>query len=183
MVGKSHLTDMSNDDRLLLYGLPYRVGIWMSHSDDEGGEDDDIQESKALEKAIGNLSKAETVTPFIREVFHETLNHKGYWEEWAAKSFDVLGDCERAVSVLEKHVSKEDRYLYKRALVNIASKVAGAHGEFGEGFTEEGFMDRLWNKLVKKLNHNKSADFMNISAAEDAALIRLATALHLEDKG
>ena len=182
MVGKSHLSDMSNDDRLLLYGLPYRVGIWMSHSDDEGGEDDDVQEAKALEKAIGDLAKAERVTPFVREVFLETLNHKGYWEEWTARSFDVLGDCERAVAVLEKHVSQEDRYLYKKALVNIASKVAGAHGEFGEGFTGEGLFDQIWNKLKSKLSGDKPADFMNTSAAEEASLHRLVTALHLKDK-
>lgn len=179
MTGKSHLSDLGNEERMLLCNLPYRVGIWMSHSDDESGEEDDVREMRALEKTLTALAKADNTPPFVQEILNETLSHRAHWQEWADLSFDILADCEKAVVCLEKNVSKEDRRAYKKTLIKIASQVGGAYGEFGESFQEESF----FNRLLKKVKGESNADFMNISAAEEAALQRMVAALHLKDDG
>lgn len=177
MTGKSHLSDMSHEERELVIGLPCRVGVWMAHAEDEGGEKDDARETAALEKNIGGLAKSEKVPAFVRELLKETLARRGQWAEDAG---DVLSDCARAVKILDEKCGKADRNNFKRALKKIAYQVAGAHGEFGDFDADEG--KGVFGRLLGKIGGGaKADDFMNISPGEEEALRALAAALHTDD--
>ena len=172
----STLSDMEPEDRGLIIGLLYRAGVWMSHAEDEGGDEDDSRESKALEKIISGLATNKNAPPFVREIARETLNHKKHWPVWEEHSFDILADCEKAVAVLKRTVSKSDAKGYVIAVRKVAKAVAGAHGEFGEGLPQDSVMDKIKGFLG---GQHKVEDFMNVSPAEEEALQRLAVALRL----
>ena len=179
----SQLSELQPEERGLLIGLPYRVGVWMSHSDDESGEADDIKEMKALEHIIKSIAKVHEQSAFVQEVAQETVSRKEKWETWAAHSFDILGDCEKAMAVLKRAVPANDLKDYRNTLINIAETVAAAYGEFGMGAEEdETSFGSFLNKVVGKFKGEaQEADFMNISPAEDDALTRLKMALRLEE--
>jgi len=181
MTGKTHLSDLSNEERTLIVGLPYRVGMWVSQSEDDGGESDDEREAAALEKTLHGLAKAEKVPVFVREVLGETLAHQNLWPEWAEDTFRILPDCERAVKILDEKCSKSDRNNFKKALKRIAVSVAGAYGEYGDfdGDSDKGMIGRFISKI--KGSQGKAEDFMNISPGEEDALRNLSAALRTDD--
>ena len=176
---KSHLQDLSQKEQQLIYGLPYRVGIWMSHADDEAGQEDDTKEMEALHQALSHYANDDSVPSFINEVAKETMGHKDHWDVWENNAFDVLGDCETAITILREKTSEAARNNYKKLLVGIARKVAGAYGEFGGDFEDQGsFLERMAEKIASKIKgEDEDQAFANISAAEDAALRRLVVAL------
>lgn len=177
MSGKSHLSDMTNEERDLIVGLPYRVGVWMACAEDDSGEGDDAEEMKALEKNLHALAKAEKVPVFVRELLNETLSRRDRWGQWAEDTADILPDCRKAVAVLHAQAGKSDRENFKKALKKIAYQVAGAHGEFGD-FDEparKGLMARIAGLF--SCGGCKADDFMNITPGEEEALRSLAEAL------
>ncbi len=179
----SALRSMQPEDIGLLIGLPYRVGVWMSHSDDEDGEGDDIREMKALEHIIKSIARVHEQSEFVQEVARLTLSKKDRWPVWADHSFDILSDCEKAVSVLKSNVNDNDLKDYRKTLISIAETVAAAYGEFGMGAGDDenilkGFLGKVTSKLKGEA---QAADFMNISPAEGEALERLKAALHFDD--
>ena len=180
MTGKSHLSDLTNEERDLIIGLPYRVGVWMGNAEDEGGDEDDAREMAALEKILADLAKVEKVPAFVRELLNETLSCRDRWPDWADDTFDILPDCKKAVGVLEAKVAKADRNNFKKALKKIAFQVAGAYGEFGDFDKDEGkgFVGRLIGKIK---GPDKAEDFMNISPGEEEALRSLAEVLGAGD--
>ena len=52
----SALSNFSEDEIELLASVPYKAGAWISHADDEEGEDDDERELKALESIIKEIA-------------------------------------------------------------------------------------------------------------------------------
>lgn len=179
MSGKSHLSDISREDRDLIVSLPYRVGVWMSHAEDEGGEVDDRREMKTLERILTDIAKAEKVPVFVRELLDETISRRDRWPGWKESSFDVLPDCVRAVKILTANAGKADGNNFRRALKKIAASVAGAHGEFGFEEPRASLLRRLCGGLCSR--KERAADFMNISAAEQDAMRRLVAALGRDD--
>jgi hypothetical protein len=169
------LNKMEKDERDLIVGLPYRVGIWISHADDEEGSADDRREHKAVEKILHRFAGQIERYPFISAVLRETLAQRNSWERWAENSLDVLPDCEKALVIVNKTGNREAVINYRKILMKIANDVAGAHGEFGEFESESGF-----TKLISGLLGSKRDDFMNISPSEDEALERLAGVLRLK---
>ena len=174
----SALNELQPEVRGLIIGLPYRVGVWISHADDEDGEADDKKEMKALEHIIKSIAHVHESSTFVQEVAQQTLQRKDQWEIWANHSFDILADCEKAVAALKAHINDNDLKDYRKTIVNIAETVASAYGEFGMGAEDESVLSGFLGKVVGKLKGEEDeADFMNISPAEEAALERLKTAL------
>ncbi len=169
------LNKMEKDERDLIVGLPYRVGVWMSNAEDDLGDGDDRREHKAVEKVLRRFAGQIERYPFISAVLRETLAQKDRWGHWAENSLDVLPDCERALTIVNKTGSREAVINYRKILMKIANDVAGAHGEFGEFESESGF-----TRLISGFLGSKRDDFMNISPSEDEALERLACVLRLK---
>lgn len=178
------LSEMNPEDRGLLIGLPYRVGVWMSHSDDEDGEADDKTELRTLERVITSISTVYEQSAFVQEIMRETLSRKEKWATWADHSFDILADCEKAVTVLKANVPAGDLKDYRSALLHVAEAVAAAYGEFGMGaYEEESKFGSFLNNIVAKFKSSEpEVDVANISPAEQDALKRLKTALRSKDE-
>jgi hypothetical protein len=176
---------LTPEQRGLLVGLIYRVGIWISHSDDEDGENDDKREMKALSQIIHSLAHAEEASEFLRTIAKNTLSRKEKWPLWADHSFDILADAENAMEVLRANVAKEEAAEYRAALLRISEAVASAHGEFGFDMSgeEEGF-GALIGKMIGKIkgDNDDEIDIGNISAAENDAIERLKMATRPRDK-
>lgn len=180
----SQLGEMSPGARGLLIGLLYRVGVWISHTDDEGGESDDSRETKALEHIIRSVARVHEESAFVQEVAQETLKRRGKWELWAKHSFDILADCGKAAALLKAQVNSADRRDFCQTLLNIAEAVAAAHGEFGAGGgDDENALGLFLGRVVSRFKgETQEVDFINISPAEEDALQRLRVALKMDDE-
>jgi hypothetical protein len=175
---------MLPEESQLIVGLPYRVGVWMSHTDDVEGEIDDQREMSALEHILDSIATGQNNSAFVQEVARSTLGSKDHWERWAAQSFDILGDCEKAIELLKANVNDNDLKDYKATLMEIATIVAQAHGEFGEFEDEEEGFGAMLGKVIGRFSSMSKSDAnhpMNVSPAEGSALSRLAKALRLKD--
>ena len=178
----THLSEFSGEEAELLMALPYKVGMFVSHADDEDGEADDDKEMQALEesiKAVANLYEPES---FIRSIIDQTLALKSEWPRWGAQSFHATSDAEKAVSLLNGKASEDDIKQFKTILVEIATTVAQAHGEFNsfdEDEQKSGF-GALVGKIVSgfaDLSKEDDNHPMNVSVAEESAIEDLKQAL------
>lgn len=181
VVGKSHLHDMTPQERELIISLPYRVGIWMSHMDDEEGGKDDRNERQAMMSIINGIAQSIEVPAFVREIMKEVVAGKDRWQDWEQNAMDIIPDAERAADFLKQDISAKDRRNYKRLLLKIAGSVAGAHGEFGEFDKKKGMIERVRDWLSERGKKKQAIDFMNISPSEDAAIKKLMAALRLDE--
>ncbi len=182
----SQLDSFTPEDRELLISLFYRVGVFVSYAEDEDGEQDDELEMKALERILLAIAKYEKKSEFAMNMAREAIRHKDDWERWNNQTFQVVDDCRKAALMLYNVVPETDFNRYRYCLIKIAETVASAYGEFGvDDFEDEneGFFSRVVDKLSTGLKSSKEDDgFMNITSAEDQAIIDLKNALKKPDE-
>lgn len=177
------MTDLStftNEEKELLASLPYKVGIWVSYTDDVDGEGDDRNEIKALEHCLNEFARQSEGRPLVSSVIKETFHLKAKWAVWADQSFHVLKDVEKAVGVIKAKGTPQDYKAFRAVIMEIAAAVAQAHGEFSHFDDEEA--KTIFSKIIGKLASLAEDDKghpMNVSAAEDSALSKLAAALKI----
>lgn len=169
----------SPEEQEQIVSLFYRVGIYVSHAEDEDGEHDDDLEMKALERVIKAIAKLEKKSEFLHSVANDALARKDQWEDWNNRFFQVENDCKAVVALLYNNIPKADFNRYRLSLIKIGEVVASAYGEFGEDFEEEeSFFTKLVDKISGGLKSNDDDEaFMNITPAEDQAIITLKNAL------
>lgn len=164
----------------LIVGLPFRVGMHVSHVDDEDGERDDEREMKALEKTLHMVAKSHEGSAFIQEVVQETLNRRDEWSCWAEGVFKIAPDCTRAVAILNAKMHKDEVKEYKAVIVEVASAVAQAYGEFGDDSVEQKGFASAMKKIVGGFlgtSRDDSGHPMNMSATESSAIAVIVDAL------
>ena len=179
----TQLSDFSAEEAELLVSLPYKVGVFISHADDVDGERDDQREIKALESCIRAVGRLHEDKPFTSEVAKAALEQKDKWPSWIDASFHAPEEARKAVAVLRGKAPEQVRKNYRAFLMEVASTVAQAHGEFSS-FDEEQPEGGLFGGLVgriagsfKGLSEDDAGHPMNVSAAEDTAISLLAKAL------
>ncbi|MCK5284611.1 MAG: hypothetical protein KAJ86_03400 [Alphaproteobacteria bacterium] len=175
----SELLLFSKEEQQLLISLPYKIGMWVSYADDVDGEDDDALEGKALEGCIEAIARLHDSKPFIKSVAVEILNQSDDWDIWATQAFHVLGEAEKVVQILEEYLPSDQVKNYKAMLMEIATAVAQASGEF-DAFDvadkEEGGFGILISKIVggfSGLSNDDDNHPMNVSASEDSVIYEL----------
>tara|TARA_B100001989_G_scaffold250260_1_gene227034 strand:+ start:1525 stop:2067 length:543 start_codon:yes stop_codon:yes gene_type:complete len=175
----TQISDFSPEDFDLIISLPYRVGLHVSYADDEEGEQDDELEMRALQASIREMSGIHGDTPLVQEIATETLKHKDQWKKWEDGVFNIEPLCKKAIEAIEKTANKEEVKAYRAMLVEIATSVAQAYGEFGvEEEQDEGFFSGLMKKIAGGISDGGEANHpMNVSAAEDSAIERIKNAL------
>jgi hypothetical protein len=171
------LSIFTEKDAEILVSLPYKAGIWIAGMEDADGEEDDIIEMKALEaciKAVGDLHEDQ---PLIKAIAAETLKRRADWPAWQDESHDAPAGARKAISILKGRASEEEIKAYRAAVIEVATAVAEAFGEFsGYDPEDEGFFSRLVSKF-KSLKDDDAGHPMNVGPAEDEALAELAQAL------
>lgn len=167
-----------------IVSLPYRVGLWVSLSDQTGGIQADDKELVALSNIIDGFAGDVFGSELVQYIMRETLSRRQSWENWAANIGDVPGDCRKAVDVLAEHVEPKEVAAYAARLIEIGEAVALAFREREEldsvvqksaAYMAYGCL-RLRAK-VKKRRCPSFGEFLNISADERKALEKLALTL------
>lgn len=179
----SELVVFTDDEKDLLAGLIYAIGVWMSHADDT--DEDDVSEAIEHDRLIGCLRKLSTnndVVPLVRELVGEALRNDLKWPTWTSRADDAVNEVPKALGVLRRNRMNDQVILhYKKILMVIASNVAKAFREEPENMPiQTGF----WTTIAKGLNEflmilgNKDKfQELNISPAEDTNLTTLFTTL------
>ena len=177
------LSSFTPEEADLIVSLPYRVGMHVSYSEDEGGELDDTLEMKALEGALRKAVQSENDS-LAKEVAQATLEEKDKWEAWSQGVFNIEPLCEKAVMTLKAHASDDEVKDYIRLCLKVAGGVAQAYGEFGEDDQDEeessGIVGKIMGEISKVLPGIKGQEAhhpMNVSAAEDSAIERIGAAM------
>lgn len=177
----------SGEQIVLLASLPYRIGVWISDTDDEDGETDDRREMKALAVCIKMAAKQYDGPGIVDDILRETLAREKLWSGWAEGAFDVLPDCKKAVALLQDKSGLQEAKNYRAAMMEIAVTVAQAYGEFSsfdEIPEDEGILGKIVGKVVggfSNLSKDDANHPMNVSAAEDSAISQLSAALKVSE--
>lgn len=176
----TQLSDFSPEETALIISLPYRVGMHVSYADDEHGENDDELEMKALAACIKEVVRQHEGEPLTKEIALEILSNKDKWSNWEQGVFNIEPQCETAVSTLKIHANSSEVKDYIKMILDVASSVAQAYGEFGEGADQvQGLFGKISGivKSVVSVGVDDASHPMNVSAAEDTAISNIATAL------
>ncbi len=176
------LSMFSSDEQEIIVSLPYKVGVYVSHAEDEEGEMDDEREMRALEHCLKSIARLHEDKPFIQEVAKQTLSRKGDWARWTDQSFHALKQAEQISDVMFRTLGKQGFKQYRALVMEVAGAVARAYGEFGDWDDEEseGFFKNVINTVVtgfSNLSQDDKNHPMNVSPAEEGALSDLSKAL------
>lgn len=170
------------EDQDLLVGLFYRVGHWMSDADDSdvGTESEQAEEAQMF-RVLTKLSQSENVGQLCREISAEALRQKGSWGRWAGQSDSFLVDVRQAKKIVLGQSTNDEFRLFGKSLVTIATAVARAYRESEDMEAQEtGFLSWISEKsshITLALSDLEAHKDLNISPAEDNALIELVEAL------
>lgn len=188
----SVLSSFSPEEADLIISLPYRVGMYVSYSEDEDGRLDDTLEMKALEDALKKSVNKEVREDSVKEFISVTLENKNKWEAWSQGVFNIEPLCEKAVILLKSRLGINEVKDYVDLCLEVAGDVARAYGEFGENDQEHdynqgrvcktmteklGLIDKIIEKIFVIMPGIKGQEVqhpMNISATEDCAIERIA---------
>ncbi len=177
----TQLSDFSDEDIDLIVSLPYRVGINISYADDEEGERDDEREMHALETSISEIAKLHEGVALTQEIAAKVLDSKDKWSTWSKGVFNIEPLCEKAVLTLKSKASDDEIRSYTKMVIEIATTVAQAYGEFGEEpEPEKGFFGKVIGKIASGFAGMSDDDTnhpMNVSASEDDAIFSITAAL------
>lgn len=179
------IEQFSAPEQALLVALPYRVGFWVSISDNSGGAIADAKERAALARIIAGHARGNFNSPFVHEVMRLCFEQRGTWSQWRDNIDRVPGECQRAVAALEGRLNSRDLVAYRQVIMTIAHDVAKAFREKPEG--KGGIAGQYFRIMVDSLiglirrEKYESASLLNISVREDVALGTLAEALRMPE--
>lgn len=182
----SFLDQLSVEQRTLLVSLPYRVGLFVSQSDNTGGDDSDAAEMEALTNIITGYSQEVFGAETVQYVISETVRRRDEWDGWSGDLDMIVAQCHRAVDILSDHVDVKEVSAFKNHLIEIGESVALAFREYGK---ETPLMDKIRVYLFYLKGKRHAAkfgvpykdweQFINISLDERKALRTVATALNV----
>ncbi|MFK7839750.1 MAG: hypothetical protein AB8B83_05410 [Bdellovibrionales bacterium] len=180
-------TNFTDNQFQRLIQLPYRAGLYVSVSDDVGGEQASENEIRALENLIYGFSDGVFGSELVQHVMSETIKHKHEWKGWHDDLDKVPNECEDALAILAGHFDQKERNAYATRILSLGEAVALAFRENVEaqsGFARfKAYLHYMkCNKIAKKksLPQKTFDDFLSISKDERLALEALATSLNLE---
>ncbi len=181
----SFLDRLPAEHRTLLVSLPYRVGLFISQSDETGGDESDEAEMQALDNIVTAYSQEVFGAETVQYVISETVARKSEWEKWAKDLEGIDTDCHRAIDILSDVVDEKEVNAFKNHLIEIGESVALAFREYG---AHTSFIDKIKVYIYYmrgKMDASKKGElykdwdvFINISLDERKALRFLAEALN-----
>ena len=182
------ISELSFDEEFKkkLIRLPYRIGFWLSQSDQTGGDESDELEQEALESVILSYGEDVCKSEFTQSVMEQTVALYEEWDSWAENIGDVPKECESIIYMLSTEVGPKSLSDFKTSLFEIAETVALAYRELEE--QETNFLDNIymqirivqkkWDAFIKRYDFSLD-HVLNISPSEEEALIRLKGALRI----
>lgn len=176
------LSAFTPEDQDLLVKVPCLVGLWVSHADDNEGDQDDQVEYAQLKAIITKLAKRHTDDELVDDTLRalqSTFDNRDFHFDVDQIQTQVVA----AVRIIATTASMTEAKAYASALLSIGTAVARAASEEagyeGANDTDDSFISRvtaqagaLWSKVVATVNTE-----MNISPAEDSVLNDLSQTL------
>ncbi len=178
------LDELTTDQRTLVVSLPYRVGLYISQSDETGGDESDDLEMEALDSIVTGYAQEVFGAETVQYVISETVSRKNEWEEWGRDLSDIHSDLYKSIDILSDSVHEKEVNAFKRHLIEIGESVALAFREYGDhtSLIDKFKMYKYYlrgKKHAKKYEYNYKnwEQFINISLDERKALDGVASAL------
>ena len=179
------LDQLMPDQRNLLVSLPYRVGLYISQSDQSGGDESDQAEMDALSSIVIAYSQEVFGAETVQYVVGETVQRKAEWKAWSKDLEMIEGECHRAIDILSQAVDEKEVSAFKRSLLEIGESVALAFREYG---ADTPIIDKIKIYMFYRKSRKEAAQkgivamewdqFINISIDERKALQTIANALN-----
>jgi hypothetical protein len=173
-------SQFSQDEQLFLGSTAYRVGVWISNSDDnKRSKFDDKREEQALEKAIAHMAGLHRKMPFAATVMKFIQEQKSQWGMWEDNTSEavVLEDTQKAIDLMRSRNLDKELRQYKHAVWQTGLIVAQAYGEHIDPDNEM-HVDRFFAWLGSFIFAPKMAKSPeNMSAKEKTALKKLRAVL------
>jgi hypothetical protein len=180
----SFLDRLTDNQRQTLIRLPYRVGLYVSRSDQSGGAEAEARERAVLANILNGFSEDVFGSESMQYVMTATVRDMALWPQWEADLSSVPHECNMAVDVLGQFLAPKDVTTLKNHLMEIAEAVAMAFSEHESGAPP---MRRFHMKFIYAVERLRSAlrgesyksfeTFSSISLPERLALCRLANAM------
>jgi hypothetical protein len=184
------ISDFSPDQQSLLIALPYRVGYWVSVSDQSGGEESSVLETRALGEIITSYVEDYCKSEFAQRLLEQTLAHKIQWPVWHAGIDRVLDECRAAMDILTEKLEPKELHSFCLNLMEIGRTVAMAYAEEGAMQkpspstssaslveTMTGWVLSLFGAADSTEEDYDTLDNLRISHTEREALTRIAESL------
>lgn len=170
------------EDRDLLAGLFYRVGLWVSRVDDtDVGEESENREHARLLAVLQGLAERSGTPELVRELAGEASRQKASWPRWGRGEETILTDVTAGLRLLKRQGTTEETSSFQKSLMFVGTAVARAYREEADGEKEEKgklswLSDKAGELLTSVLDREAWRD-LSISPAEDTALTNLLDAL------
>jgi len=181
------LSDLTDSQKMRIISLPYRAGLYVSASDQSGGDAASENEIRALENLIYGFSDGVFGSELVQDVMAETIKHKHLWKDWKKDIEAVPDECRDALLILSGHVDHKERGAYARRVLALGEAVALAFREdissqagFGRFKAYLRYLKMVRKARAKKLPARNFEDFLSISSDEHRALIALSSALNVD---
>lgn len=172
---------LSDDEKAMIHALPYRVGLWMSALEPQGGDVADEAEVTAMIGMIEFIAKANT-QEFAGYICRQTIARRADWPAWSQNLDHVPDECRRVVRLLTRLIPPEDLDGLRASLLQITVAVARAFGEAHDGINLiRSNMGAVPPAVTEILSKSKpGADLIErVSGLEAGALLELADHLGL----
>lgn len=178
---------MMMEQKNLIVALPYRVGLFISKSDDAGGDGAQDKELQTLSNIIDGFARDVFGSELVQEIMGHTLARRDDWHVWQENWQRVPQECTEALGILGGYVEAKEIKAYRARLIEIAEAVALAFSEYNEKPDFATHISALKAFLGAKLSAQKNGkpvrsydQFLSISPAERAALSRVAAAMDVQ---
>lgn len=184
--------DLPSQLQELLIMLPFRVGYYVSASDQTGGKAAETQELEALSNIVTYYVEDALKSEIAQQAMTEMLGRRKYWDRWREQIDQVPAQCETLFEELSTFVDDKDIVGFKNNLIDIAIAVAQAYCEDEHGAASE-VRDSSITALLKRIGQaifpqaifpgepqSEQTISYNISSAERIAILKLADALRIE---
>ena len=187
----TYLSKLPEDIQDIVIRLPFRVGLYISESDQSGGDESSDAERKALENIVTFYVEDTVKSEFAHEVMLHTLNRKAEWGTWSENIADVPTQCENVIYTMKGLIDPKEILAFKQNLLEVGIAVAQAYCEYDENAGALNKLELYISLFLRRLQLSfsgggddlPSRDYMlNISGAERQAIILLAKTLDVQVK-
>lgn len=177
------LDQLTETQKDMLVSLPYRVGLWISQSDDAGGDESDEQELQTLSNIINGFARDVFSSEMLQYIMAETLGQQDKWEDWAHNVDHAPTDCALAIDIIKTFGTDKDVAAFQNHMMEIGEAVAMAFSEYelqqgsGQFIAHMKFHIENFKATLGKTKKKSIREFLSISSKERQALSTLAEAL------
>ena len=176
------LEKFSEDDRLRIITLPYRIGLWVSAQDETGGIQSNFAEKIAIHEIIEKKSTQTSGmfgSAFVHEVMSDLYLRREEWASWDIDEDALLDDMMQMIKIISQTLSPKDAQEYAQSALRIGRHVALAYREFDHKASFGEYMGAKFRISIDKVislftkQQYESDKLLNISIEEDRALTQL----------